>query len=141
MTQTLIWLILAGILVVVEVMTVDLVSIWVACGCLVAALMAYFKLSITYQLVAILVVSIALGIITRPYCKKLLRGNITPTNSDRLIGKIATVTKLFDGENRGEVKVLGEHWTCISKDKNIFNEGDQVKVQAIEGVKLIVTKK
>lgn len=138
MKQALIWFIIAIVAGIVEMITVDLVSIWVAVGCLVAAIMAALKLPLLYQLIAVLLVSVGLGIITRPYCKKLLRGNITATNSDRLIGKTAVVTKSFTDEERGEVKIAGEYWTCISKSHQSFNEGDHVKVLAIEGVKLVV---
>lgn len=141
MTQALIWFIIAILAGIFEVITVDLVSIWVAVGALVAMLLAWLKVPFIYQLIAVLVVSVGLGIITRPFCKKLLRGNILPTNSDRLLGKTGIITKSFTGEERGELKIAGEYWTCTSREEHPFNEGDHVTVLAIEGVKLIVIPK
>lgn len=141
MTQVLIWFLIAILAGIIEIVTVDLVSIWVAVGALVAMVLAWLDYSLTIQLISVLVVSISLSFITRPFCKKLLRGNVVATNSDRLIGKIGTITKAFHDDERGEIKILGEHWTCVSKDNHVFNEGDQATVLAIEGVKLIVTPK
>ena len=76
MTQALIWFVVAVLAGIFEIITVDLVSIWIAVGALVAALLAAFKIPFIYQLIAVLVVSVGLGFITRPYCKKILRGNI-----------------------------------------------------------------
>ena len=139
MTQALIWFVIAILAGIFEIVTVDLVSIWIAIGALVAAILAALKIPLVYQLIAVLVVSVGLGIITRPYAKKILRGNITATNSDRLIGKNAIITKGFNKDERGELKVAGEHWTCFSKENHNFTEGEQVKILAIEGVKLLVT--
>ena len=139
MKLVLMWFIIAILLGIVEVITVDLVSIWFVVGSLVAALLAWFNAPLLYQILALIIVSVSLAVITRPYCKKILRGNITPTNADRLIGKTGTITKAFDSDDRGEVKVLTESWTCTSRDKHQFVEGEKVKVIAIEGVKLLVT--
>jgi len=138
MTQALIWFVIAILAGIFEIITVDLVSIWLAVGALVAMVLACLKVPFIYQLLSVLVVSICLGIVTRPYCKKILRGNITPTNSDRLIGKTGTITKAFKEDERGELKILGEYWTCVSKENHHFNQGDHVKILAIDGVKLIV---
>ena len=134
------WIIIAVILGIVEVITIDLVSIWFVFGSLVAAMLAWFNFPPLYQIAALVIVSVGLAIITRPYCKKLLRGNVVATNADRLIGKTGTITKAFYGDGRGEIKVLTESWTCTSKDNLDFSEGEKVKVIAIEGVKLLVTK-
>ena len=139
MTQVLIWFLIAIAAAIYEIVTVDLVSIWVAVGALVAMILAWLKVDLIYQLIAVIVVSISLGVITRPICKKILRGNITHTNSDRLIGKKGIITKAFSDSNRGELKIGGEYWTCTSRSNHQFNEGDSVTILAIEGVKLIVT--
>lgn len=141
MTQALIWFVIAILAGIFEIVTVDLVSIWVAVGALVAMVLAWLDIPFIYQLIAVLVVSVGLGLVTRPFCKKLLRGNTLATNSDRLIGKTGIITKPFTGEERGELKIAGEYWTCTSKEDHPFNENDHVTVLAIEGVKLIVIPK
>ena len=64
--------------------------------------------------------------------------DITPTNSDRVIGKTGEVIKRIGKNNYGEVKIFGNTWTATSKEE--LEVGDKVKVLNIEGVKLIVEK-
>lgn len=138
MEMSIVWLIIAIATGVFEAITVDLVSIWFCIGA-IAALISYFLgAAIWLQIIIFLVASAGLVIATRPLSRKLLRGNIIRTNSDRLIGKHAVVTQPFDSEERGEVKVSGEIWSAITHDGSKVTVGDHVEILAIEGVKLIV---
>ena len=63
------------------------------------------------------------------------------TNAYSIIGKEAKVTKTFDEDSKiGQIKVGSEKWTAKAKNDDILNEGDRVKIEAIDGVKAIVTK-
>ena len=134
----LIWFIVFLIMLVIEIVTVNLVSIWFAIGALAAMLTAYFTESIVIQIVVFIVVSILTLIITKPLVKKFKGFDITPTNSDRVIGKTGEVTKSIGKNNYGEVKIFGYTWTATSKEE--LKVGDKVKVLSIDGVKLIVEK-
>ena len=90
------------------------------------------------QTAAFIVISVVTLILTKPLIKKFKAFDVQPTNSDRVIGKIADVTKDITPNNFGEVKIFGEYWTAISEDK--IKAGTKVRVKAIEGVKLIVEK-
>jgi len=138
MDMSLIWLFIIVAAGIFEAVTVDLVSIWFCIGGVVAMLLAYLHVSVGLQIAAFAVVSIIFICITRPLAKKFLRGNIVKTNSDRLIGKHAVVTKAFSLDERGEVKVQGEFWSAITREDMTINVGDRVEVLAIEGVKLVV---
>ena len=49
--------------------------------------------------------------------------------------------KSADALNYGEVKIAGIVWTAIvQNDNDVIEKGDKVKVLAISGNKLIVTK-
>ena len=134
----LIWFIVFLIMLVIEIVTVNLVSIWFDIGALSAMLTAYFTESIVIQIVVFIVVSILTLIITKPLVKKFKGFDITPTNSDRVIGKTGEVTKSIGKNNYGEVKIFGNTWTATSKEE--LKVGDKVKVLSIDGVKLIVEK-
>lgn len=132
------WLSVLIISIVIEVVTIDLVSIWVSVGSL-AALLAYFlNFSLTVQVIVCIVVSLFCIFITRPIAKKYLRGNVVHTNSDRLIGKTALVTKDIEEFSNGEVKIFGNYWTAVTSDNEAIKAGSHVEVLAIDGVKLIV---
>ena len=134
----LIWFIVFLIMLVIEIVTVNLVSIWFAIGALAAMLTAYFTESIVIQIVVFIVVSILTLIITKPLVKKFKGFDITPTNSDRVIGKVGEVIKKIDTNKYGEVKVFDSIWTAKSDNK--IDVGEKVKILSIEGVKLIVEK-
>ena len=61
------------------------------------------------------------------------------TNADSVIGEIAVVTETIKSNEQGAVKLQGKEWTAITKGENIiFKLGSEVRVIAIEGVKLLV---
>ena len=134
----LIWFVVFIVMLVIEILTVNLVSIWFAIGALSAMLTAYFTESILIQIVVFILVSIISLLITKPLVKKFKGFDITPTNSDRVIGKTGEVIKRIGKNNYGEVKIFGNTWTATSKEE--LEVGDKVKVLNIEGVKLIVEK-
>ena len=133
-----IWLSIAIFFLVVEGMTVELISIWFTGAGLVAMVLALLNLEIGWQLAAFCVVSILLIIFTRPIVARYLKRNESKTNVDSLLGEIATVTKDILPDDRGEVKIKGQYWLAISADNKQIESGKKVSVLAIEGAKLIV---
>lgn len=124
------------ILLIIEIGTVNLVSVWFAIGAIVSMICSLFIDSLIIQLLVFIIVSLIALAITKPLIKKFKVMEIVPTNIDRVIGKIGTVTKEITKDSYGEVKVFGNVWTASSNKK--ISVGTKVKVLAIEGVKLIV---
>lgn len=136
--MTMIWLIAFLGLLLVEFLTVGLVSIWFAFGALAAFITALFTDSVMIQTIVFVVTSIIALLITKPLAKKFRLSNFEPTNSDRVIGKIAEVTKTITPTEYGQVTIFGETWTAASRVK--LEVGTKVVVEKIDGVKLIVKK-
>lgn len=133
-----VWLMLFVVLLVVEIVTVNMVSVWFAAGALITALLSLLIESTAVQ-IAIFVISSALCLIlTQPIVKKITKGKITRTNLDRVIGKIGIVTETITKLEPGEVKVDGKRWSALS-DKKI-EVGRNVEILSIDGVKLRVKK-
>lgn len=132
------WFIAFVILIIIELATVNLVTIWFAIGSVAAIITTMFTDSIAIQAVVFGVVSLISLLITKPLIKKFKGFEVEPTNSDRVIGKVGEVTKRITPNKYGEVKVFGNTWTA-SSEKTI-NVGQKVKVLSIDGVKLIVKK-
>lgn len=134
-----VWLALLIIFVVVECLTVGLVSIWFAGGSLVAMIMAMLGAKAIWQDVVFVAVSALLLIATRPFVKKYLLNKKVKTNYQSVIGEVAKVTEKIDNFNQtGAVFVDGKEWTARSTDNSVtMEEGSLVKVAAIEGVKII----
>lgn len=135
------WLIAVVAFGVLEAVTFQFVCIWFAGGALGALIAALLGADAMWQSIVFVALSIILLFCTRPFVKKLTKGEMQKTNADSLIGKKLVVTKAANsmGEN-GEAKAGGTFWAVQAEDKEPLCEGDIVTVQRIEGVKLIVTK-
>ena len=79
-------------------------------------------------------------LVVRPIAAKYLRGNIEPTNADRVIGTVATVTRTIDPDRWGEVYAGHTYWSAVDRDHRLIEKGSRVRVLAIEGAKLVVTE-
>lgn len=132
------WLIAFVILVFIELTTVNLLTIWFALGAVAAMISVSFTDSILIQSLVFVIVSIVALFVTKPLIKKFKVNEKTPTNSDRVIGKRAEVTKKITADEYGEVKIFGNYWTAASD--STINVGTKVIIKDIEGVKLIVDK-
>ena len=83
MSMTLIWTIVLVVAIVIEALTIDLVSIWFALGAVVALIAETFHIDVSIQVILFTAVSLLSAIITRPLAKKYLHGNVIKTNYDR----------------------------------------------------------
>ncbi len=132
------WFGIFAILLVIEMLTVELVTIWFAFGAVAAIVCSFFTESVIIQLAVFLITSIMALVIMKPILKRFKSFDVTPTNLDRVIGKVGKVTKAIELDKYGEVKVLGNVWTAVAKE--YIAEGEKVKILSIDGVKLIVQK-
>lgn len=136
-----IWIGIGIAALILELLTpTALVSIWFAVGALAAGICALLDLPIFVQIIVCLLVSILFIVIVRPFAVKYLRGNITPTNADRLIGDFGIVTKQIEEDDWGEVRIHGMVWSAVSVGHEVIETGTKVRIAAIEGAKLLVQK-
>ena len=138
------WLILFIVLLVIEIITLGLTTIWFAGGALIAFVLAMLDVSPVLQWAVFCVVSLILLFATRPWAVRYFNNQKKEkTNVDSLIGKTAVVTsEIRNLEGKGEVFVNGLTWTARSEeDSLIIQEDTHVTVAAVQGVKLIVRLK
>ncbi len=134
------WLILFVVLVVLEMCTMQLVALWFAGGSLVAMLVLLLGGGTELQLSIFLIVSFVLVILVKPVADSKLKGHLTKTNVESLVGRNAKVTKQISGsETSGAAIVNGLEWTAIAADGcSVYEEGTYVTIREIRGVKLVV---
>lgn len=137
------WLILFVVLLVIEICTLGLTTVWFAGGALVAWVLALLKISLPIQVIVFLIISIALLVLTRPIVMKQFNRKREQTNAERLVGQIAVVTEQIDNIHAtGVVVVGGLEWSARTKEPNVIIEKDKiVVVEEIQGVKLIVKER
>lgn len=142
MDPALLWLVLVIILLVIEIATVNLTTIWFAGGAIAAFFSTFFGAGAAMQRTIFVVLSLVLLVLTRPAAVKYMRRGHVKTNAESLIGKLAVVTGRIDNlAQSGEVMIADVSWTARSrKEGEVIPEGSRVRICAIEGVKLIVER-
>ncbi len=138
----LIWLGLFIILIVIELFTVGLTTIWFAAGALAALAANALGAGLVVQIIIFLAVSCVLLIFTRPWAAKHLNRKCIRTNYEGKIGKVIRITQKVDNlEQTGASIVDGQEWSVRSKsDSETLDTGALAKVVDVSGVKLIVEK-
>lgn len=132
-----IWLAIAVVLAIIEMSTVNLVSIWFIISSILAMLVSLFTDNIVIQLAIFVLGGTLLLILTKDAIKKLLPVK-TKTNIDRIIGMEGIVTEKITKKTPGEVKVDGKRWTAVA-DENI-NTDETVEILEINSTKLKVKR-
>ena len=134
------WLIAAVALVVIELATLGLTTIWFAAGALAATLAAALGAPLFLQVALFLIVSVLVLIFIRPYAVKYFNQEREKTNVDSMIGRKGIVTGRIDNlQACGQVTVNGMEWTARSAvEDQVIPEGAVVCIRDVQGVKLIV---
>lgn len=132
------WLVLFIVLLLIEIFTVNLVSVWFAIGAAVAMISSFFVEGIIFQVIVFVGISVISLILTKKFVNKFKKADMIPTNLDRVIGKKGEVILEISPNKIGQVKVMGTIWSAVSSCK--IQVGEKVVVDKIDGVKLIVMK-
>ena len=134
-----IWFALVFVFLIIEAMTLNLITIWFAFGSLCAFISTYFTDNIVINLLVFVIATGISLLLTRPILEKFLKSKNERTNVDRIIGQIGLVTRDIKKYETGRVKIDGKDWMAISKDE--IKRNSEVEILQIEGAKLIVRKK
>ena len=139
---TIAWLALLIILLIIEIITVGLTSIWAAGGALAALLLNILGVALAGQIIVFFVVTFVLLYFTRPFAVKYINTQRVKTNYEGIIGKTIRITETVDNISQtGTAVVNGQEWTVrAEKDGDILEPDTLAKVVNIAGVKLIVRK-
>ena len=138
MIDSIVWLVLLVVFLIVEGLTVSLVSTWFAGGALAALLVSLFNAPLWLSVAVFLVVSIALLCLLRPVVKKHLKPKLVATNADSLVGKTCLVTEAIDPMEGGRVKVGDVTWSARTEGSQSIPAGTKVRILKIQGVKVFV---
>ncbi len=135
------WLILFVVLLIIEIATMGLTTIWFAGGAFVAFLAAHMGFDVVVQVLVFLIVSILLLVLTRPIAVKFFNQERQKTNAESLIGQKAVVKEEINTlQATGRVEVNGMEWSAKTEGPDIIEADTIVMIHGIQGVKLIVEK-
>ena len=135
-----IWLVISLFFFILEIATTGFLIFWFGVGGLVATLCRLEIKNVIVQTLIFIVTSTLLTIFTKPLVDKYVKTtNTTKTNAYSVEGKVGKVTKDIEPiEGRGQVIIDGEAWSAKSFDDSFIPKGTEIKVESLNGVKVIV---
>ena len=131
------WLGLVIVLGMIEVVTVNLVTIWFVLSGIISLLLSLFIDNFVIQFGAFVIFGVLFMALIRKYFEPKM-GKNEKTNLDRIIGMKGVVTEEKGSDNVLEVKVDGKKWSAVSNE--LLKKGELVKILKIKGVKLEVER-
>ena len=137
-----IWLALFVVTFLIEIFSLDLVSIWFALSSLLGLLLSIFDgISFLIEIIIVLLFDVILLIATRPLVRKLMKNQERKTNADSLIGITVRLIEDVSLDSAGAVKINGITYTAVSANgESDLKKGDLVKIIALKGNKVVVKK-
>jgi membrane protein implicated in regulation of membrane protease activity len=134
-----VWLIVAAVLGVAELLTTTFAFGLIAVAAVVAAVVGAFHLAVPIQLAAFVAASAAgLGLIRPVAIKHVKQPPALRTGTAALVGRSAIVTEEVS-EHAGRVKIDGEEWTSRPYDESlVIPVGTKVDVMQIRGATAVV---
>jgi membrane protein implicated in regulation of membrane protease activity len=134
-----VWLIVAAVLGVFELMTTTLALGIIAVAAVVGAVAGAFHLDLPIQVAAFVVASAAGLAFVRPIAMRHIKQPpLLRTGSAALVGRAAIVTEEVTGQS-GRIKVGGEEWTSRAYDDTlVIPVGHKVDIMQIEGATALV---
>ncbi len=136
------WLVTMVLFLILEMVTISLVSIWFVGGSFAAFLTTFIVHTLWIEIIVFLGVSLILLFMLRPLARKfsVKQKDQIRSGAQSLIGKRAIVTEAIDNLHaKGEVQVNGQYWSAKTMDDYIKIAKDSIVViREVDGVRLVV---
>lgn len=142
MLETIVWVVLMVVFLVVEASTGAFVAVFLALGAAVAALLSGLGIPIGLVIVGFAGSTIAgIGLLRRPIVRATSKGHYRLVSGPMgMVGEEGVVVRKVDGiGSPGLVRIRGEDWPALSEDDEI-PEGERVMVLELRGSRLVVRK-
>ena len=140
MWEVITWIIVAIVVIAIDIVTSSFIFMWFSIGALVAIILSLIGVSVTWQIVAFLIIGVATVSIGYPWAKKKFKADVNhvPTMEQTYIGR--TMIAEEDMGKNSKIKVSGIYWTAYNKGR-VIKKGEEYTITGIEGNKLIVSSK
>lgn len=136
-----IWLVIVAVMLIIEIFTMGLTTIWFSIGALASAIAAAFGAPLVIQIVLFVVVSLLIMFLVRPFAMRVVNKERMKTNIDAVVGEQAVVQETIDNlKEQGKVIFRGVDWMARSIDNSLISEGELVQIEEVSGVKLVVKR-
>lgn len=135
------WFVAAVVLFIVEVATINTISICFVGGAILALILALLGAPFWLQLIGFFITSVALMFTARKFLVSKLKGNKAIEDKSKIEGKLAIVSQEIGPGMKGQVELDGVFWTADSFDETEhLKEGTRVIICKQDGTKCYVEK-
>lgn len=136
----LVWFIVAGVLLILELGFGDFFLTCLAVGALVALVFSLFSLPFGAQVLVFAMTGVASIYLLRPRLLHALQAKADhrESNAEGLIGRTGVVVEPVDAGKDGYVKVDGDVWRAKSKDGSPIAAGKNVRIVSMESIVVTV---
>lgn len=134
-----IWTIIIAFSLIIEFITLEMISIWLAVGGVVGLILSLFDaISVEVQIIVAIIVAVGCIIGLRRFALKFLHKSSENKKTEILLGKHVVVKQPIEENKAGTVKLNGVEWTAYSEQP--INAGENAEVIEVNGNKLKVKK-
>lgn len=135
-----VWLGIFVVSLIIEFLTLELVSIWISVGALSGLILALLGVGLEWQIVVAVILTLACILGLRRFCVKFLLKGKEKTNMDIYIGKKEKLKVGMDAEGGGSIVLNGVSWGVKSENGELIKEGSLVEIVRLEGNKFVVRR-
>ena len=144
-----VWLIAAVVLLLVEFLLPDPVTVWFGLSAAVVWLLSLIFQNMPWYWEVILFVVLSIGLLVampprrmKMFLKKIKRQTEQETDFEYILKHIGVVQENVNNDlSTGLVKINGVVWSARSVDNTLIEKGSIVTIDSVDGNKLYVKKK
>ncbi len=133
------WLGLAVIFLVIELLTTSLVSIWFVPAAVITCLLTFVIDSTLWQIAIFVVLSAIFMVVARKIYKKHIKKPVDDVDrNEKLIGKSVTVTEDTNAIT-GRVLAGDIYWRAVSEHGETIPKGETAVIKGVNGTTLVIS--
>ena len=137
-----IWVIAAGLFLILESITAGFLVFWFAVGSVVAMIVSFFTDNLIVQASTFIISSIIFIFATRKFANHFLKNDTQKSGFNSFIGKVGkVVVDIVPADGKGQIKVGGEIWSAVSENDEPIKKDTEIIITDITGVKAVVKPK
>lgn len=138
-----IWLAIAIIFLIVEMLGPNLISIWFSVAAFIMCPISLLNLPIYLQIIIFIALSVvSMFLLKGVYEKKIKPQHVLKDNlQDKLVSQTGIVTTTIDNsKNEGQIIVGDVYWKATSLNDDIIEKDSKVSIVKIENMRAYVQK-
>lgn len=137
-----VWVAVVSLSLLIEFVTMEMVSIWTTVGGLVALILSALNVNLEIQLIVFFLVTIIMLLSLRKFAlKHLLKNNELRIGTSSIIGTTHKLKTAITEDERGTIKINDITWSVTTENGAQLPADTIVEIVKIEGNKLIVKEK